>query len=282
MRCHGSAVALILSTVVAHASAQVVRGRVMEAESARRLPAATVTLIDYNKQTVGRAVTDTAGNFQIRAPRAGGYQIRFDLLGYTPLTSERIELGARETVQLAVQLSTQALPVTPVVITARQRNRGNLEEFEKRRVRQGSGYFITQDEIEKHASMPASSLVSRVPGVTLKTTRYGSQILLPGTLDVCQASVFVDGTRIQGSVTGVDDLLIPAWIGGIEVYPRAASAPIEYRTNNNPANPNADTDCGVVLYWTRDVESDGGWSWKKIVAAAGLLLYAGTMVAGIK
>jgi hypothetical protein len=124
MRCKGSAVALILCTIAAHASAQVVRGRVTEAESARRLQAATVTLIDYNKQAVARAGTDTAGNFEIRAPRAGGFQIRFDLLGYTPLTSERIELRARETVQLAVQLSTQAVPVTPLVITARQRSRG--------------------------------------------------------------------------------------------------------------------------------------------------------------
>ena len=149
-------------------------------------------------------------------------------------------------------------------------------------MRQGSGYFITQDEIDKHASMPASSLVSRVPGVTLKAAGPGNQILLPGTLDYCQASVFVDGVRIQTSATGVDDLLIPAWIGGVEVYPRAASAPIEYRTDNNPATPTADTDCGVVLFWSRDVQADRGWSWKKIVAATGLLFYAGAMIAGMK
>jgi hypothetical protein len=254
------------------------RGRVTEAESNRHLPAATVTLIDYNKQAVARVATDSSGSFQIRAPRAGGYLLRFDLLGHTPLISERIELHARETVHLAVQLSTQAVPVTPLVITARQHSRGNLEEFEKRRARQGSGYFITQDEIEKHASMPASSLVSRVPGVTTR----GSQILLPGTFDYCRASVFVDGVRIQEGPSDVDDLLIPAWIGGVEVYPRAASAPIEYRTNNNPGMPTADTDCGMVLFWTRDVEGDRGWSWKKILAAAGLLFYAGAMVAGMK
>jgi hypothetical protein len=49
-------------------------------------------------------------------------------------------------------------------------------------------------------------------------------------------------------------------IGGVEVYPSGALAPFEYRTRGDP--------CGVVLFWTREVEYGTGWSWIQVAAAA--------------
>jgi hypothetical protein len=96
--------------------------------------------------------------------------------------------------------------------------------------------------------------------------------MLPGDLGQCRASVYVDGMLLRGD--SVDDWLISGWVGGVEVYLRAALVPAEFQR--------VDNTCGAVLFWTREGEGDRGWSWKKIVAAAGLLLYAGAMVAGMK
>jgi hypothetical protein len=251
-----------------------VRGRLTEAESKRRLSGATITLIDYNKQAVLRATTDSTGSFQIKAPRAGGFQLRFDLLGHTTLISERIELRTRETVQLAVQLSTQAVALPPLVIAAGQQNRGNLEEFEKRRTRPGSRYFVSQKEIDRRTAVPASNLVVGVGGATIMPgAREDSHvIMLPGDLGQCRANVYVDGTLLRAE--SVDEWLLSGWVGGVEVYPRAALVPAELQR--------VDNTCGAVLFWTRAGESEGGLSWKKIAAAAGLLFYAGAMVAGMK
>ncbi len=62
----------------------------------------------------------------------------------------------------------------------------------------------------------------------------------------------------------------PAQIGGIEVYPRPATTPIEYQRN---------VMCGTVLVWTRDPEPGGEWSWRKIAAGVTGFVVLGILVA---
>jgi hypothetical protein len=262
MRSIVLAPALCLTLVTLPADGQVLRGRVSDASSKQLLPAADVVLLDDQEREVTRALTDTMGMFELRAKRSGVHRLQVSLLGYSSLTSDRIELGSRETVQVAVQLSTEAIPVAPIVIVARQRVRGRLEEFEKRRTRWGSGYFITQEEIDRRLTMNASTLVLGVPGVTVYSGYYDrNQIRLPGTGGPCLANLYIDGMRVRGSI---DDVLIPAWVGAIEVYPRGAHAPLQYTANG----------CGVVLFWTREPEGGIRWSWKKIAVGAAFVVGA--------
>jgi carboxypeptidase family protein/TonB-dependent receptor-like protein len=256
--------ALLLAIAVNPAAAQVLRGRVTDAATNQRLRAAEVVLLDGQGRAIARAASDTTGAFELRGERPGNYSVRVALLGYTALTSDRIELRAREAVQIAVQLSTQPIPVAPVVIVARQRALGRLDEFEKRRTRSGSGYFITQKDIDKRVVMNASSLVVGVPGVTVQSGYYDRpQIMLPGNGEPCRAKLYIDGILMRESV---DDVLIPAWVGAIEVYPRAAFAPVEYQSMGS--------SCGVVLFWTRELERGIKWSWKKIAVGAGFVVGA--------
>lgn len=128
-----------------------------------------------------------------------------------------------------------------------------MAEFEKRRARLGTGYYITQEQIEARPIATTSSLLLGVPGVVLRPTRFGGDMItMHGGALGCIATVYVDGMRVEGNV---DDFLVPQWIGAIEVYSRAALAPTEYSKGN----------CGVVLLWTREPEKGGRWTAPKLL-----------------
>ena len=268
------ALALILVAGASPVSAQLVRGHVGDVESKLRLRAVDVALLDASGRTAAQATSDTTGGFELRAPRSGVYRLRATLLGYSPLTSDTIALRIRETVQVAVSMSAQAISVAPLVIVTRRQG-SHLGEFEQRRARQASGYFLTQNDIDRRPITSASTLLLGVPGVTLHRDglRDRHEILLPSnhvaalTDPKCRATLYVDGRMIPDG--SVDDVLIPAWVGAVEVYPRSESAPLEYRLNN---------DCGVVLYWTRERESGVRWSWKKVAVTAGFMAGAALLV----
>ena len=83
-----------------------------------------------------------------------------------------------------------------------------------------------------------------------------------------QSVMFIDGVRVQQSAaSSVDDVLSPDVIAGVEMYPRALTAPAQYQDAFTP-------DCGVVLFWTKGPElgQSRGWGAKRIAAGLGLIL----------
>ena len=260
---------LIATFATTPVTAQTVRGRVVDAESNRPLRAANITLLDDQSREVARASTDSAGTFELRAPRPAGYRLRATLFGYATQTSDRVELRARETVQVALQLATQPIPVVPLVIVTRERGHSRLDEFEQRRTKLGTGYFLTRNEIDKRPLATASTLLLDLPGVILKTLddghseiRLRSNRITGSAEETCRANLYVDGHLRSGSV---DDFLITDWVGGVEVYPRPGTAPAGFRSDNA---------CGVVLFWTQDPERGANWRWAKIAAVTAFVVGA--------
>jgi len=261
--------ALAMAAVPAVAFAQIFRGRVTDYPSGRSITGVQIDLIDDRGRGIVQTTTDTAGFFELRAPRSGVYSVRAALIGYQTLTSEPLEAGPREILELSLQLSVRPVSLTPVVVRVRPDRGSRLAEFEQRRTRHEAGHFITRPDIERRPVATASELLVGIPGVNLTpqvnyivpTDRY--IISLRGSLGACQAHVFINGAEVsQGPTSTVDDLLIPEWLAGVEVYPTAASTPVEYRRPSG---------CGAVLFWTREPERGGTWRWTRLVAAAGFL-----------
>jgi hypothetical protein len=75
----------------------------------------------------------------------------------------------------------------------------------------------------------------------------------------------IDGMMLQGPVV-IDELLSTMHVEAVEVY-HGATAPIRYA---------GQTNCGVVMVWTRDPVTTEGrpLSWKRVAAAVGLGLLA--------
>lgn len=76
------------------ATAQVVRGRVLEEGSGTPLAGAMIVLTDAAGDQAGRILTDDLGRFTLRAPRDGAYTLRADRIGYASVTSAPLELAA--------------------------------------------------------------------------------------------------------------------------------------------------------------------------------------------
>jgi hypothetical protein len=259
-------VMLVLATVPQQAASQVLRGRVVDHASSAVLSDVHVRLIDDTGRETGRTTSDASGIFQLRAPGDGRYRVQASLIGYETAASDALAIGRHETVELLIRLSVDPVQLTPIVVTTRH-DGSRLAEFERRRELHLTGHFITRREIERRPVATAAELLIGVPAVTLNPVSDGFGVpqdryiigFRGRTTVHCTAHLFINGTEVTQGTTTVDDLLIGDWIGGIEVYPSAALAPVEYRRGD---------PCGVVLFWTRDAEPGTSWSWIKVAAAA--------------
>jgi hypothetical protein len=228
-----------------------------------------VQLIDVRRQEGVQVTTSATGDFSLRIPRDGSFVIRASHLGYQTSRSDTLEIGVRDIVDVRMQLSVEPVDLDPIVVTVDRDS--HLAEFERRRLRYGTGHFITREEIEHRPISRPSELLIGIPGVNLIPLTDGFvpqdryTVMLRGTLRPCRAYVFVDGREItQTGWQTADDVLNADWLGGVEIYSTEVAAPAEYQRPR----------CGSVLFWTRARESGGPWRWLKGAAAAGFVVMA--------
>jgi hypothetical protein len=258
-------VSLLLSVP---ANAQILRGTVTDHATDRPIPGVLIELVDIRGQQPVETATNAAGDFNLRIPRDGSFVVRASHLGYLTFESDTIEFGIRDSVEIALRLSVEPVDLQPILV--RVDRDSNLAEFERRRLRYGTGHFITREEIERRPISRPSELLIGIPGVNLEAQRDEQGIpqdryvvTLRGALGPCQAHVFIDGIEVQQrSRSTADDVLNADWLGAVEVYSTAAAAPSEYHREG----------CGSVLFWTQARESGGRWGWIKGVAVAGFVV----------
>jgi outer membrane receptor protein involved in Fe transport len=90
-------------------------GRVVDAKG-QPLPRATVIILG---QRLG-AEADAQGRYAILNVPAGTYDVKVQLIGYKPLTVQRVEISADKTTSLDAQLEESALTAQEVVIVAKK------------------------------------------------------------------------------------------------------------------------------------------------------------------
>jgi hypothetical protein len=112
---------LIALACAVPASAQTVRGHVIERESRQPIAGAFVVLLDASGARVGATLSGPAGEYEHRAPRAGAYRLRVERIGAQTVTSPVIEIGAGATVAFQMQVHTQTVMLPPVATEAGSR-----------------------------------------------------------------------------------------------------------------------------------------------------------------
>jgi hypothetical protein len=148
-----------------------------------------------------------------------------------------------------------------------QRVRQLADFYDRMKNRRGFGHFLSREEfVARGPGSRVTDLLRMMPGVQIvaMSPQFGSAgilITMRGGLGRCLPDVYIDGMPMeQYRESGVDDLLTPSMLEGVEVYPSTAGVPGAIHARGS---------CGVVGFWTkRDV--GGGWSWKKIFAGLGL------------
>lgn len=88
------ALALVLACIQPALGQGVVGGRVLEYETRRPVGCLAVALLDSSHRAVVRTDTREDGTFDLPAPSAGAYRLRFSAFGLQPVETERVSLDA--------------------------------------------------------------------------------------------------------------------------------------------------------------------------------------------
>jgi hypothetical protein len=246
------------------APAQTLRGRVQEAASQQPIPAAEVTVLTEGGRVVTRVITDSLGNFHLAWTGEESVRVRSSRIGFRESTTNAFLVRRGEVVTVRILMSTSAIELDPLVISARNREgdiMGNFAAVERRK-HLGFGVFVSRDDIRASGSSEISEVLTRVPGIALvrsqtdahtvnayskhslgATTpiRTGRGRRVTTTVTSCPMTLFLDGKIHRHPIAGVN--VLPAHeIEVIEIYRGLAEVPAEFAGEH--------ARCGVIAIWT--------------------------------
>lgn len=116
-----TAARLLLLTILLAApgtlTGQVVRGAARDADSGHPIESGVVTLLDADGGAIRAMLTDSAGQFAIRAPSPGRYSLRFERLGFQPTTTDRFALDEGESESQVITAKAVTVSLERIVIT---------------------------------------------------------------------------------------------------------------------------------------------------------------------
>jgi hypothetical protein len=250
---------VVLAAWPAHADAQIVRGRVVRADTEQPLADVLVRLRFPDGRQAAAAETDSAGMFRMQAPRLGLFSLSAERIGMAPVSTGEVRLNLSEELEVELAMSEQPLPLDPLVVKGREGiDIGFLAGYYDRidrNERLGTGHVLTRDRIEERAALDVADLLRELPGISVvQGARQVQSILFRGgARGECVPRVFINGIpQNRGGAAGdlavVDETVRPYDLEGLEVYRGVSEMPAEYYD---------DTRCGVILLWTRR-DADGG------------------------
>ncbi|HEU4885946.1 MAG TPA: carboxypeptidase regulatory-like domain-containing protein [Longimicrobium sp.] len=227
----------------AAASAQVVQGRLMAAETEEPVRGGMVHLIGADSQAVGLALTDAEGRFTLQAPRPGQYWMMARAPGYEASQTDLFPVGAQG---MRLRFVIHRPPVVLDTVTAvgiSPADRWWYGGFHERMARNVSGRFITAEEIERWHYIEVADALRSVPSLEVVYTPRGARVRLRNPVSLssaCWSLVYLNGMRVDPEAI---QNLAAADIEGIEVYTRG-DAPAEY-------NSSMGASCGVIVVWLK-------------------------------
>jgi hypothetical protein len=240
--------------------AQIITGRVLELSSDRPVPSASVTLLAGGRSLLS-AESDSVGNFRMAVPRTGWYSLRVERIGYASASSDTLEVGDRETVEVTIRLSVTAVRLEPLLVVERRREIRTRSEFERRSEsgrRSGRGVFITREELDSTTAQSVTALLGRAPLLGAGPVSFSQ--------GGCTPTLYLNGARFQfTSGESIDDLIQPSTLEGIEIYRNRTELPRELAGIGH---------CGAIVFWTRIAEPNRGAPWRLLVGGGALLGFA--------
>lgn len=192
----------------------------------------------------GAVRTNEAGAVTIDSIAGGTQTLEIHAIGYEPQRRTVDIVPSRVPTDTIVLASLQSLLDT-VRITASRDPSG----FERRRAA-GVGQFITAADVERENPDKTTRLLRTRDGLRFTYDRHGfAHIEVTTKTDLCNPLILFDGfpahpvPAIPGEA-GMDWLIHPDEIGGVEIYTNGARVPPEL-ARWGPA-------CAVIVLWTRE------------------------------
>jgi hypothetical protein len=155
-------VAVVLSA--AAASAQEVRGRVLDDETRRPIADAEVTLFNASNERVASVLTNERGEFIVRARRAGRHLLKVERIGYALNTSPRFDLTPSEILEIEFRLKAQGILLAPLTVIGRRSIELGREGF-ARRLGLGTGVLFDPVQVALLEPEKTSDVFRYVDGI---------------------------------------------------------------------------------------------------------------------
>lgn len=243
---------LLPVALAAPATAQTVRGYVIERDSERPVAAARVVAMDSTGTVRGSTESGRDGTFLLEMAEPGSYTVAVQRLGYRSRTDGPFELARDEVAGAAFYLEIQPLPVDEILaeVDREETNRYLEEEGFYHRAKAYAGQSLGPEEIREMGAFNFSDLARAIPFARYQSTFAGQGGLVlvsrqSGT-SYCSPTIFIDGFRQFGGLD-LDTYLTPDEVLGIEVY-RGPQVPLEWDETGPRLGMGG---CGVVLIWSR-------------------------------
>ncbi|MGI9076965.1 MAG: carboxypeptidase-like regulatory domain-containing protein [Gemmatimonadaceae bacterium] len=93
-----------------------IRGKLLDDRTEKPIELAQITLIDATGEARDVAVTDTAGDFTVRARRPGRYSLHARRLGYRSDTSPALDLSSGQVIDMDFLIAVRPVALLPVRI----------------------------------------------------------------------------------------------------------------------------------------------------------------------
>ena len=158
---------LVAALAAQSAVAQTVRGSLVDSVSRVPLPATLVTLIDERGTERAHAVSDQSGQYVLTAPAAGSYRIRAKRIGFRPLVSPALTLGASDS--RTYNIAIEAIPIALDEVVVAGERQCDVEA--------GASVAALWEEVR--AALSAVSWTSRSPAYHYDIEYFGRE-LTPG------------------------------------------------------------------------------------------------------
>lgn len=240
-------------------------GSVVDRRSEDPVPSARINLLrSVDGASAWSGVSDEDGHFRTSPLPLGEYRLQVEAPPFVGL-EEAVSLSEAGVVDMRVEMVGVDYELEPIVAVARRSTRLERDGFYDRQ-RQGLGQFLTRADIEAERPMVTTDAFRRMPGVRVAVgTSPRQDSIVLARQGGCAPLVVIDGAQVNLAFSGVNDRLNPEDLEAIEVY----------RGGEVPARWTGLTQCGVVMFWTRDPSTagGGGWlpSWKKLLIVGGLV-----------
>jgi hypothetical protein len=218
----------------------VVVGRIVD-ERGMPVPHADVVLAGSRIKTA----TGDSGRFALRDLPAGSQTIEVRKVGFTA-TDTALMLSSKSPVEFAMTLRSAPVTLSKVNVAAAREVALERVGFEHRR-KVGIGHYLTADQVSNRGAMRFSDLARTIPGLIVRETRSGQQVVLQGrgrslTNRGCVAYMVDNAPFYDRPPGSIDDFVRPDDIIGVEAYD-PAEAPAELVT--------APMSCSVIVIWTK-------------------------------
>jgi TonB family protein len=213
-------------------------------EDGERVVGAQVRVVDAATHV---ALTDDDGRFEFYL--LGDSLSRLVVvrrIGFRPETLS-VRVPRPEDSLLEVRLVRTAQFLASVVVEGDATDRTTISaQVRARQKSSANGRFVYRDDITRMQVLRASDVLRRVPGVRIAVDGVGrSDVRLRG--NACTPLFWLNGTPLGEAPYDIDQLP-PSAIEAMEIYPSAATVPLEFRGNLRVQG------CGVIVLWTREGE----------------------------